>query len=652
MKDIRVILTTGNSEWGVISKIVGSNTYENVISFNGDENLRNEFVGLYLFDGNLNWKDLFNDESTKTKELTMIDEITLDYRYTVKDDEDKYEFLNKDTLIMRYTDKNNEYVYMYYAINNVRNINHNVISYSAEKDIMFTHFDELNFKGETTIIKAHTKRLKPNFFSGSGEFTGKVSLVKDGNILTENDLLFAQPTIETIDDNFVDYENDIIPGKYYIIYSSLNEGEEGVVFEEIDGIKHRLPYKIFVGILGNSTLTPPTFNGNKMGDFMKKFGSAPTTQSISFTDIAFIPYTSFTDNDYEVSVSDETLSWFDFGDETGGIWELKDISYLPETVFFKASGDSSVFDYTHYSQPKNIENEVKIKLSQFTKYMIDSSFSDNPQTINQNFLDNDEFDIQLKSFNSFSVEGVKSFVYTDSEKINKNVFKSRKGLILDNHIEIPLDTDLYKEYASNNKVGKTTAYATGAVKGAIAGGASGAIAGSVIPGVGNLVGGAVGAGVGIVKGIGNHAIEMSDLKNSPNQPKSTSENYHIGLETIKANNLETRPKSLWLSKLSLPEQYKQIVYDYLYASGYTIRKIDKIDNWLNTRYYFNHIQTSSVFSNIGLSISAQQKQIISDSFENGITVWYYRDKDTFKGILNYEYENMEMDLLPYVDIEE
>lgn len=95
---------------------------------------------------------------------------------------------------------------------------------------------------------------------------------------------------------------------------------------------------------------------------------------------------------------------------------------------------------------------------------------------------------------------------------------------------------------------------------------------------------------------------------------------------------------------SLIPKDEQIFYDILFKKGWTINKIGKINDYIFTRYYFNHLQTEDAYANISNKLPDNVKEIISDSLssDKGLTFWYYRDKETFKGIRNYEYENSQV----------
>ncbi len=676
MKDIRIILTKGNSVWGVIAKVVSSNVYENVISFTDNyghynESLKHEFVGDNLFQGDQNWKSLFDKEETKTREITLESDINLSYRYKIKDQDEKLEMMNKDTLVLRYTDNGGDYKYLFYAINDVTNINHDVIEFTAELDIMFSHFDTLDWKGQSAIVRGHTDR-----------YNSKGFIMKD-NILHEETLSFMEP-VKT------EYQAVMIPEKYFdsemgnfekqavnnnlkwgVVYEALKEGETGTVLLENEDIE--LPFRIHIfpiyndytvsGILAQFNDASKTFGVKTYKEFRDK----PETLAIHVTNGIPWPFnnSTFTNVEKFIRLGLDGMLYFYFDqdstDTTGNLeWDettqsIKVNVINPDDYSFKLTTEiypDTINKYTNlvdkpnpvtYNDKKEIRNEVKLYLSQFTKFIFNSPDGQGDE-INRQYEIEDE--IQLKYMFGFSPEKLTEFYYTEKFEYDEEKFLLRdnlaekRGLVKVSNSELAINSDPYKEYIATHRTTSKSGYLGGGIQNTIKGAAAGALAGSTImPGMGTVGGALVGAGGGIVQSMFNSVnfeMEMLDLRKAPNTPSHISSTISLNLASKQGDKI---------IKKVLPEDYKLRAYDYLYAMGYNIRKLDKIENWLNTRYYFNYIQTGSVFSNIGLNLSAKQKQIISDSMQNGITIWHYRDKNTFKGILNYEYENQEMTLV-------
>ena len=96
---------------------------------------------------------------------------------------------------------------------------------------------------------------------------------------------------------------------------------------------------------------------------------------------------------------------------------------------------------------------------------------------------------------------------------------------------------------------------------------------------------------------------------------------------------------------TLTDYHKQLLADYFAYNGYKIEKFVNFKTYRNNRYRWNYVKAQGMFATISLKLSAKQKQIIDEAIANGITFWHYRDKNMWKGIMAYGYENWEMQLL-------
>ena len=92
---------------------------------------------------------------------------------------------------------------------------------------------------------------------------------------------------------------------------------------------------------------------------------------------------------------------------------------------------------------------------------------------------------------------------------------------------------------------------------------------------------------------------------------------------------------------SLSDNFKRFVYNYLYHFGYTCNDF-KVPN-IKSRYYFNYIQIPDV--NVKSTIDNEYIQKLKAIYDRGVTFWHYRNAETFRGIEDYTYENVEMNLL-------
>ena len=192
--------------------------------------------------------------------------------------------------------------------------------------------------------------------------------------------------------------------------------------------------------------------------------------------------------------------------------------------------------------------------------------------------------------------------------------------------ELPLMSDAYISYLSQSKATATTGVAI-----------------NTIAGIGSLAFGIATGGVGLVAGLGmagsigvniaNQMLQRQDLKQSPDNVRVAGNNAEFD---ILDSNFKIR-KSLFTIK---DEFYKRI-FNYFYHYGYACNNF-KTPN-LKSRYYFNYIKTIGVVIKTG--IDNVYKQQLEDIYNNGVTLWHYRNVETFKGVNNYDYENVETNLM-------
>lgn len=138
------------------------------------------------------------------------------------------------------------------------------------------------------------------------------------------------------------------------------------------------------------------------------------------------------------------------------------------------------------------------------------------------------------------------------------------------------------------------------------------------------------------------SLKMIDAKISDmlQQPGISSS----GLSAI-TNFLLSGFQEYYLQWEFLTDKHQQLVADFHAKNAYLVKESGDLKKFLNNRYRWNFIVAKDVFSTLALKLSAKQKQIIHEAFENGITFWMYRGWSDWKGIMSYGYENWEVSLL-------
>lgn len=192
--------------------------------------------------------------------------------------------------------------------------------------------------------------------------------------------------------------------------------------------------------------------------------------------------------------------------------------------------------------------------------------------------------------------------------------------------ELPLMSDAYISYLSQSKASATTGVAI-----------------NTIAGIGSIAFGVATGGVGLIAGLGmagsigvniaNQMLQRQDLKQTPDNVRVAGNNAEFD---VLDSNFKIR-KSLFTIK----EEFYKRIFNYFYHYGYACNNF-KTPN-LKSRYYFNYIKTIGI--NIKSNIDADFKAEIENAYNKGLTIWHYRDALTFKGVNNFDYENVETNLM-------
>jgi hypothetical protein len=191
--------------------------------------------------------------------------------------------------------------------------------------------------------------------------------------------------------------------------------------------------------------------------------------------------------------------------------------------------------------------------------------------------------------------------------------------------DLPLVTDEYKNYMLTHKASIASGMAIAGIEGA-----------------GALVGGmASGNPLGIMAGIGTAAnsaesiaMELARQKDLQTTPQSMRQMGNNVTFDFADGNLNIK-----VVRFSVHDDIKQILADYWSMFGYKSGRV-KTPN-VRTRYYYNYIRTRG--ANITGNIENAHMEKLKSIFNNGVTIWHYRS-----GVvpLSYQYDNVEMNLLP------
>lgn len=270
--------------------------------------------------------------------------------------------------------------------------------------------------------------------------------------------------------------------------------------------------------------------------------------------------------------------------------------------------------------PKNKNLEPKLNTNQFSNLILE--MGENKLVLDLAGFKNQTKTIEMKP--TYSIRGSQIFFVKDY--LNNEISPTWKLLLDSSQNEMPLRTDAWLQYLSQNKnsliTGMKTQIATGLISSAITG-ITGGDFGAVS---------AVQSGVGVVSAIANNIAKIKDLKETPDQVSNPA--------TDIAQSIIESDMNLKMRIYQREEQFINKAFEYFYVYGYRCNNI-KVPN-LKSRYYFNFIQTTG--ANIKSDLSNNIASRISAIFDKGITFWHWRDA-SFKGVHNYAYENVEMSLI-------
>lgn len=655
----KILITSKNSPNGIIQKPIGSNVYKNILSFDSPA-IKIKFINRFYMNEGEDYIKLL--EKKTDKPFIVINDISASLNIDVGEypNETRMSMLNKDTAIV----SEDGMTYFYALINPIMNSN-NTITYDAELDVFLTYDikSDILFQGQVEAVRIHTDR-----------YDGVEYISKD-NYFFEESLEFATPVQNTEKITLTmqgGKNNENIT--WAIAYVKTSEDEEGVIFNTTvsaapnepkqdypeNEYYDRFPYKIFlfpimyfdkkyeffVYHLANDTgKNEGEFNSIKGSSTYSYFMTHPNTLSIHYVNgfpisdvLADTKTREFNIHILNVIIG-SNLENFNTGTETMGItWdtaqhciELKDIG---KSGGYKAH-DLNVIKLnkpilTSFAQKRRIQNEVKLQYSQFKHYNIVNNESKS-ETLIRELFDGDY--ISLGYIFTFQAELMTDFIFLKNDLLNDNEYLKIGSFKIGNS-ELPTASVAYQDYLNTHRTTSKTGYLN--VKAMAAGATAGAVAGGAGGPVGVATGAAIGGIMGGIMGGISHSRNMRDLKKTPDRPDALTDTYGLNL---------SQNKPAYLAIYSLPELHLRSCYDYLYKNGYFVRQLRTFKDIVNTRYYFNYIQTGDVYNNITSQQSASVKQLISSTLQDGLRVWHVRDVETFKGIENYKYENQEMSII-------
>lgn len=656
----KILLTENNTPWGIRYRIVGDNTYDHVINF-PDPELKNEFINNELFNGKDHEKLLENAAETG---YMQIDDLNAMLRIDVSDypNETINSLLNKDYAIVLDND-----VKLFYALTTpTMNSTQGVITYTAELDIFFTYLTELNIQNQNIIYRGHADRYYKSII------TNKVKWNKDDIIFLNEEeyykdwkkyptgleeVIYEHTFIEENGSTFTNSEKEDINQTNWVTFYLKTGTDDSEGTGELDNKFLRTSIYFTTDTTTDTTpeqpfhvITLPTTSRIKYIKYASGLLSEEMKSAYSFNE--WLIENNYTDWVLGITISKIPPAKLTVhkGNIKYGETDVEDVIYLGavpgsglvgERVYSPGDGVGVIrldtIGYTKWNkeieilpeptikfepgQPRNIEFEIKNYLDNETYSLINK---EDKYTIDNKLTDG-IIDLELKKVYAPDEETIiienKNGFY-DYTKYSGNKFISTR----DN--ELFYSVGALDSYITNNRYSrKTSLFTSGA-------GTAGSVAMAAGQGFTNPL--ADISALASTSKLINTLAQRKDLSARPTDIKGGSGGI---LDTV--NGILD---FVILKEKFLPME-EQTFMDYLDKYGYAINKIDDVNKYLQNRYYHNFIQASDIFNNITNTLSSRIKQLISNTFENGFTLWHYRNKETWKGINNFEFENFEVSMM-------
>ena len=295
------------------------------------------------------------------------------------------------------------------------------------------------------------------------------------------------------------------------------------------------------------------------------------------------------------------------------------------------SGNGFVLSYEDKMTPTlsidntpNIEYETKLKTYPYS-YLNVNVYNEQFSFKREHFYNKNKYEFELHT--SMGAQNNLVFVpkgYNWGTN-NSHIF-NKKTLQVKN--ELTLRTDKWLDYIYNNKA---------SLNGGLAVAGSQLIAniglGFATGGIGLAVAGS--QALSFAGQVANEMLKRQDIKEAPDDVRVVSDDIGVNSE------IQSILYSFGVYPMEIQETFKNKIFKYFQHYGYKVNDFKKPN--IKSRYYYNYIKT--IDANIKSNINQEYIEEIASLYNKGITFWHYRDANTFKGIKNYDYENVEINLI-------
>ena len=275
---------------------------------------------------------------------------------------------------------------------------------------------------------------------------------------------------------------------------------------------------------------------------------------------------------------------------------------------------------------KNIAQETKLYTAPYTYFTLDDNQVE-PLQIKPQYLDNLSTTIKFNQ----GIANVPNTKYYVSGYLGDT--GSDNTLINNNINNINLITDKLNDYLNDRRTSATTGMAVNTGIDIM----TNVIRTGVGLSMGNpfAISNAISGGASTISNVLNELYKRQDLRQGTPNYKDKGNNVYAYFEQYGTD------AGLHLKKYEILPAFKQVAYELFYHYGYSCK--DFLVPNLKSRYYFNYIQAPDMC--LDTAIDNEYITKLKSIFANGITIWHYRDANTWQGVENYQYENIEMSQL-------
>lgn len=340
-----------------------------------------------------------------------------------------------------------------------------------------------------------------------------------------------------------------------------------------------------------------------------------------------LPYAISVDSNYNVHIDTtkltaQAINW-NPPSEALVVFAIKilnaNLNYVDNDLTYRSLNKNMWLTYTPNLQitaDSSINNESKLFTYPYMYYEL-TDFQSEPCIYYNEYMPD-----------SFNLNYVASI--TDSFKIryyiqnyNNSPDSKNNCYISQSNNEIPLINDAWKNYVQNKRTSAITGLFVNTFGGLVK---------TVTAATNGMPFTGVATGTDVIGNIINFIGQEQQIKKIPDNIKQYGNNGNFA---IVDDNIFPR-----ITLYAIQDQFKNVIYLFFQKYGYKCNESKVPDT--QSRYYYNYIQTTGC--EIESNIDQEYMDLIKRIYDKGITIWHYRDSNTFKGIGNYDYENVEMSI--------